>query len=436
MTKDLPDGTALVEFGVAPRDAGRPSVAATLPAVADAIDDGIITNLREVPTEIRIRHESALRQMLPTDSEFDVLPRVVFMYGPAGCGKTHLVYELYDRRFVAAITRGNCGLWVRGDLGAPVLLWDEATDSRMDLQTFNLICDGGALLEQKGKQATGRYVVVFVNTNQAVDANVDPQAWFALLPAGLRQTFLRRIGFGARAHGQAQMALFVNWEDRLAADQIAHPTDDEGTRIDRVRAEVRDIVVEFVARPLVVEHRGPRPNPGLAQLGLVQGAVAAVAPPSPPSPPRARPAAGPSVPASPERHRPHVAAEARPTPPGTPLMAQQPVMAPPPLVRADADLDIAAIEADAADDILPGPPFGVDPAAWVPPEPAAEVPDAQPRDADGMPLYGDDSDGNLALARMLAGIDPDDVFARDMDRALDASLHDYVGDGGSQPWQQ
>ena len=75
---------------------------------------------------------------------------------------------------------------MRGDLGAPVLLWDEATDSRMDLQTFNLLCDGGALLEQKGKQATGRYVVIFVNTNQRVDANVDPQAWFALLPAGLR----------------------------------------------------------------------------------------------------------------------------------------------------------------------------------------------------------------------------------------------------------
>lgn len=414
MMKDLPAGTALVEFGVAPRDGGRerPAVEATLPAVADAIDDGTIRNLRDVPTEIAIRFQSQLRQMLPTDCEWDVLPRVVFQQGPAGCGKTHLVYEMYDRRFVAAITRGNCGVWVRGDLGAPVLLWDEATDARMDLQSINLICDGGALLEQKGKQATGRYVIFFINTNQGVDANLDPQAWFAQLPAALRQTFLRRIGFGPRAHGQEQMALFVDWQDRINADRIMHPHDAEGAIIDRVRLQVLVDVSAFVARPVVVEHRGARPNPGLAQLGLVVQAPPAAAPaPAPASPPRAHPAAGPSVPASPERHRPHVDAADRPTPPGTPLLASQPAPAPASLARANADLNDNAVVPDIPD--------------------ATQPADAQPRDANGSPIYDmfDDFDlssteGRLAAARAAAGIDPAAVEEHDLDVAMSQSLAD------------
>lgn len=394
MLKDVPEGIPLVEFGVAPRDGGRdrPNVEPTLPAVAAAIDDGTITTLREVPTEIRIRFQSQLHQMLPDDDFCEIMPRVVFQFGPAGCGKTHLVYELYDRRFVAAVTRGNCGLWIRGDMSAPIILYDEATDARMDMQTLNLLVDGNALLEQKGKQQAGTYSTLFINTNQGVDINLDPQAWYASFPPSLRQTFLRRIGFGPRARGQAPMALFVNWEDRLAADRIAHPADDEGVCLDRVRAQVRQDVEVFVSQPIVIEHRGARPNPGLAQLGLVAPVVAA----APNSPPRQHPVAGPSAPSSPDRHRPHVAPAARPSPQGTPLIAALADPAPASLRRADADIDIAAIEAD-----------------------------AQPRDADGFPLYDpfdtfdlDTEAGRLAAARHEAGIDPALLEEHDLDVAM------------------
>lgn len=112
---------------------------------------------------------------------------VTLLYGPAGVGKNHYVYEQHPPEDISKVI-GNLK-WFDDHHGQPALLLDEFVGYKAGVQAqwFNSILDKWPLqVETKGGFVPAQYTKVYIATN------VHPSEWFQLSPA-LYEALIRRI---------------------------------------------------------------------------------------------------------------------------------------------------------------------------------------------------------------------------------------------------